>query len=99
MNHKTDYQNGETLSAAAWNALAADVNELVAGGVNSGSGSSEYLSLSTKNNVELTSPKNINIEPASDSTNNVYGLFLSNQETILNSFLVIDHLTSRMRFL
>jgi hypothetical protein len=73
MNHKTDYQNGETLSAAAWNALAADVNELVAGGVNSGSGSSEYLSLSTKNNVELTSPKNINIEPASDSTNNVYG--------------------------
>ena len=28
LNHKTNYQNGESLSAEAWNALASDVNEL-----------------------------------------------------------------------
>ena len=36
LNHKTDYQNGDTLSASAWNALASDVNELGAGGSGSG---------------------------------------------------------------
>lgn len=70
LNHATNKANGSTLSATEWNNLAADVNELGAGGANS---SSEYISLSAKNNVELTSPKNINIEPASDSTNEVYG--------------------------
>lgn len=70
LNHATNKANGSTLSATEWNNLAADVNELGQGGTNS---SSEYLSLSAKNNVELTSPKNINIEPASDSTNEVYG--------------------------
>lgn len=28
LNHKTNYQDGESLSAQAWNALASDVNEL-----------------------------------------------------------------------
>lgn len=71
LNHKTDYQTGDQLTATAWNNLAADVNELGAGGT--GSGSSEYLTLTSKNNIELSSPKNINIEPASDETNSVYG--------------------------
>lgn len=71
LNHATNKANGSTLSATEWNNLAADVNELGAGGANNSS--NEYLTLSAKNNVELTSPKNINIEPASDSTNNVYG--------------------------
>lgn len=72
LNHATNKSNGSTLSAEEWNSLAADVNELGAGGSNAGSGS-EYVALSAKNNVEISSPKNINIEPASDETNNVYG--------------------------
>lgn len=68
LNHATNKANGSTLSASEWNNLAADVNELGAGG-----SSNEYLTLSAKNNVELSSPKNINIEPASDETNDVYG--------------------------
>lgn len=38
LNHATNKANGSTLSAQEWNNLAADVNELGAGGVNSGSG-------------------------------------------------------------
>lgn len=71
LNHATNKENGSTLSAQEWNNLAADVNELGAGGA--GNSSNEYIALSAKNNVELTSPKNINIEPASDSINDVYG--------------------------
>lgn len=71
LNHATNKQTGSTLSAAEWNSLAADVNEIGAGG--SASSSSQYLALTAKNNIELTSPKNINIEPACDKTNNVYG--------------------------
>lgn len=71
LNHKTDYQTGDQLTATAWNNLAADVNELGAG--STGSGSSQYVTLTAKNNIELSSPKNINIEPASDETNSVYG--------------------------
>lgn len=71
----TEKQNGSTLSAAEWNNLAQDVDAAVDainnGGV--GGGSSEYLTLSAKNNVELISPKNINIEPAYDSVNDVFG--------------------------
>ena len=71
LNHKTDYQTGDQLTATAWNNLAADVNELGAGGV--AGGGSEYVSATSKGNVELSSPKNINIEPASDETTNTYG--------------------------
>lgn len=72
LNHATNKQTGDQLTALEWNNLAADVNELGTIDANPGTGS-EYLSLSSKNNVELTSPKNINIEPANDANNNVYG--------------------------
>lgn len=71
LNHATNKQNGSTLSASEWNSLAADVNELGAGGT--GTGSSEYINLTSKGNIELSSPKNINIEPAGDETTNTYG--------------------------
>ena len=71
LNHATNKQNGSTLSATEWNNLAADVNELGAGGA--GAGSSEYVNLTSKGNIEISSPKNINIEPAGDETNNVWG--------------------------
>lgn len=41
LNHKTDYQTGDQLTATAWNNLAADVNELGATGGNSGVVSTE----------------------------------------------------------
>lgn len=52
LNHKTDYQNGDTLSASAWNALASDVNELGAGGSN-GSAVGTYLYMNDKGNLCL----------------------------------------------
>lgn len=61
---------GDTLSAAEWNNLAQDVDAAV-DAINNGN--SEYVTISSKGNLEIASPKNINIEPASDSTNNVYG--------------------------
>lgn len=68
----TEKQNGSTLSAAEWNNLAQDVDAAVDainnGGV--GGGSSEYLTLSAKNNVEISSPKHINIEPAQQTYEN-----------------------------
>lgn len=68
----TEKQNGSTLSAAEWNNLAQDVDAAVDainnGGV--GGGSSEYVTLSTKGNVELSSPKHINIEPAQQTYEN-----------------------------
>ena len=72
LNHATNKQTGDQLTALEWNNLAADVNELGATGGGQGAGS-EYLTLSSKNNVELISPKNINIEPACDAEANVYG--------------------------
>ena len=71
LNHATNKENGSTLSAQEWNSLAADVNELGAGGA--GTGSSEYINITSKGNVEISSPKNVNIEPAGDETNNVWG--------------------------
>lgn len=68
----TEKQNGSTLSAAEWNNLAQDVDAAV-DAINNGSvggGSSEYLTLSAKNNVELSSPKHINIEPAQQTYEN-----------------------------
>ena len=73
LNHITNKQTGDQLTAAEWNSLASDVNEIGAGGGASQGTGSEYLNLSSKNNVELTSPKNINIEPANDADNNTYG--------------------------
>lgn len=52
LNHKTDYQNGDTLSASAWNALASDVNELGAGGSNN-SAVGTYLYMNDKGNLCL----------------------------------------------
>lgn len=72
LNHATNKQTGDQLTALEWNNLAADVNELGATGGGQSAGS-EYLTLSSKNNVELTSPKNINIEPACNAEANVYG--------------------------
>lgn len=37
LNHKTNYSNGDTLDAQAWNKLAEDVNELGAGGIGNNS--------------------------------------------------------------
>lgn len=73
LNHKTNYQDGDTLSASAWNALASDVNELGAGG---GSTSGvEGVSVSSKGNLELSSEKHINLEPAyvADGGEGTYG--------------------------
>ena len=61
---------GDTLSAAEWNNLAQDVDAAV-DAINNGN--SEYVSISSKGNLEIASPKNINIEPASDSANDVFG--------------------------
>lgn len=61
---------GDTLSAAEWNNLAQDVDAAV-DAINNGN--SEYMNITSKGNLEIASPKNINIEPASDSANNVYG--------------------------
>lgn len=71
LNHNTNKQTGDQLTATEWNNLAADVNELGAGGA--GAGSSEYVNVTSKGNVEISSPKNINIEPAGDETTNTYG--------------------------
>lgn len=70
LNHATNKQNGSTLSATEWNSLAADVNELGAGGA---SASSEYIGITSKGNVEISSPKNINLEPAGDTENDIWG--------------------------
>lgn len=82
LNHKTDYANGDTLSAAAWNSLAADVNELGEGGVAGGSSDSHVSFDSTgKHNLNIVTTQEdqyidqdtnkvkggkINIEPYSD---------------------------------
>lgn len=65
LNHISNKNTGDPVTATEWNNLASDVNEL---GANNG-----YVTLSAKNNVEISSPKNINIEPASDQANDVYG--------------------------
>lgn len=71
----TQKSTGDTLSAAEWNALAQDVDAAVDAINNGGTtgGSSEYVNLTSKGNVEISSPKNINIEPAGDETNDVWG--------------------------
>ena len=74
-NHAINKQTGDQLTAAEWNALASDVNEL---SQNSGNGSgnegspsaiidtSGIISVSSKGNVTVGSNKNVNIEPKWD---------------------------------
>ena len=72
LNHATNKENGSTLSATEWNALAADVNELGAG---NGSSNSSYMYMNDKGNlcVETTAENTpsgkkgkINIESLDD---------------------------------
>ena len=80
LNHATNKANGSTLSASEWNNLAADVNELGAGGATGGSSDSHVSFDSTgKHNLNITTTAEdqyqdgnktkggkINIEPISD---------------------------------
>ena len=80
LNHATNKTNGSTLSASEWNNLAADVNELGAGGATGGSSDSHVSFDSTgKHNLNITTTAEdqyqdgnktkggkINIEPISD---------------------------------
>ena len=50
LNHATNKENGSTLSAQEWNSLAADVNELGAGGANN---ESSFLYMNDKGNLCL----------------------------------------------
>lgn len=67
LNHATDKTNGSQLQADEWNRLAADVNELGAGG-NSGTPSAidtnGVVSVNSKGNTTISATKHINIEPA-----------------------------------
>lgn len=51
LNHATNKQNGSTLSATEWNNLAADVNELGAGGTSNGADMSSYFYMNDKGNL------------------------------------------------
>ena len=51
LNHATNKQNGSTLSATEWNNLAADVNELGAGGASNGTDMSSYFYMNDKGNL------------------------------------------------
>ena len=70
LNHNTNKQTGDQLTALEWNKLAEDVNELGAGG--SGSSSSDtpvaidasgVISVNSKGNTTLSAAKHVNIEP------------------------------------
>ena len=77
LNHSTNKQTGDQLTAAEWNSLAADVNELGAGS-NGGGGSltpidtQGIISVSSKGNVTLSSTKNVNIEPVWNNNEQAY---------------------------
>ena len=81
LNHNTNKQTGDQLTAVEWNKLAADVNELGAGGSGSGSSTpvaidaSGVISVNSKGNTTISSAKNINIEPAYDSTGSASGTY------------------------
>lgn len=60
LNHATNKENGSTLSATEWNSLAADVNELGAGGV---SGSSDpHIVFDERSASNPTGKSNLTIE-------------------------------------
>lgn len=79
LNHNTNKQTGDQLTATEWNNLAADVNELGAGGGNSGStiaiDPSGVVSVNSKGNTTISSAKHINVEPAyvADGSEGTYG--------------------------
>ena len=79
LNHNTNKQTGDQLTAAEWNNLAADVNELGAGGGNGGSAvaidPSGVVSVNSKGNTTISSAKHINIEPVYDSTGSASGTY------------------------
>jgi len=70
LNHNTNKQTGDQLTAVEWNKLAADVNELGAGGSGSSSSNtpvaidaSGVISVNSKGNTTLSAAKHVNIEP------------------------------------
>lgn len=82
LNHKTDYQTGDQLTATAWNNLAADVNELGASGVGGGVVSTEvdaedanktFVKVGTVTVAELTSKgdKGTNVGLSGDNNINI----------------------------
>ena len=76
LNHVTTKQDGDQLTAQEWNKIASDVNELGAGGGNSGSGVADtVIAVSSKGNTEISSAKHINLEPAYDSTGSSEGTY------------------------
>ena len=71
---------GDTLSHSTWNGVVEKVNEVVGaineGGASGEGGSVSWGSINEKGNLELTSAKHINLEPAYDDTgadNGIYG--------------------------
>lgn len=67
LNHNTNKQTGDKLTAAEWNKLAEDVNEL--GNNESGStpgtiDTNGVVTVNSKGNTTISSAKHINIEPA-----------------------------------
>ena len=81
LNHKTDYQTGDQLTATAWNNLAADVNELgdrlsnTGGSTPAAIDASGVVSVNSKGNTTISATKHVNIEPAYDSTGSASGTY------------------------
>ena len=82
LNHATNKANGSTLSASEWNNLAADVNELGAGGAGGGAVSTEvdandadktYIKIGTVTVGELTDKgtKGVNVSLAGNNNINI----------------------------
>lgn len=75
----TQKNTGDALSATEWNNLAQDVDAAVdainAGSVGGSTGGVEGVSVSSKGNLELSSAKHINLEPAyvEDGGEGTYG--------------------------
>lgn len=68
LNHNTNKQTGDQLTAVEWNNLAADVNELGAGGTGSSTpaaiDTNGVISVNAKGNTTISATKHVNIEPA-----------------------------------
>lgn len=77
LNHSTTKQTGDQLTAAEWNSLAADVNELGAGGGNTQTviDASGVISVNSRGNTTISSAKHVNIEPVYDSTGSENGTY------------------------
>ena len=76
LNHNTNKNTGDQLTAAEWNNLAADVNELGAGGSTPAAiDASGVVSVNSKGNTTISATKHVNIEPAYDSTGSASGTY------------------------